>query len=126
MVMQGEEAASKAPATPRKRGRKDATNDTGCGGEVAGKDESPTKRKRASPKKPIAKVTQRPLPTSYENASPEDKMLLRMKDEENKSWADIRKAWEDLTGDKVGNSTLSGRYARIKANFVTFHDEDVS
>ena len=52
-------------------------------------------------------------------------MLLRMKDE-GKPWAEIREAWENLTGEKVGGSTLSGRYARIKANFVVFSKNDVS
>ena len=49
-----------------------------------------------------------------------------MKDGEGKGWAEIREAWEAMTGDKVGGSTLSGRYARIKANFVIFKKEDVS
>lgn len=66
------------------------------------------------------------MPTSYENASPEDKMLLRMKDDENKSWAEIRQAWEEMTGEKVGGSTLCGRYGRIKANLMDFTPEDVS
>lgn len=52
-------------------------------------------------------------------------MLLRMK-EDGKTWAEIREAWEEMTGDKVGGSTLSGRYTRIKANLVVFHQEDVS
>lgn len=121
MPTQRKETPPKAPVSPRKRGHADNAT-----GDDAGKRGSPAKKKRASPKKPVGKVTSRPLPTSYENASPEDKMLLRMKDEENKSWADIRKAWMDMTGDEVANSTLSGRYARIKANFMTFPEEDVS
>jgi hypothetical protein len=66
------------------------------------------------------------MPTSYDNASEEDKMLLRMKDEEGKGWNEIRKAWIAMTGETVGKSTLSGRYGRIKANFVVFKKEDVS
>ncbi|KLJ11352.1 hypothetical protein EMPG_13375 [Blastomyces silverae] len=116
--------------TPRKRGRKAGAKKVN-GGEGEDQDESPTKKQRtpgkggrgaASGEK--AKIGTRPLPTSYENASPEDKMLLRMKGEENKSWAEIRQAWEDVTGEKVGGSTLSTRYIRIKANFVVFTPED--
>lgn len=64
------------------------------------------------------------MPTSYESASEEDKMLLRMKDE-GKVWAEIREAWEKMTGEKVGKSTLSSRYARIKANFTVLSKDDV-
>ena len=53
-------------------------------------------------------------------------MMLRMKDDEGKGWAEIREAWTAMTGEKTGGSTLSGRYGRIKANFVTFDKEDVS
>jgi hypothetical protein len=49
-----------------------------------------------------------------------------MKDEENKPWAEIKEAWEKMTGEKVGGSTLSGRYGRIKANFVILSEGDVS
>lgn len=53
-------------------------------------------------------------------------MLLRMKDEENKPWSEIKSAWEKATGETVGGSTLSNRYQRIKANFTVFSPEDVS
>lgn len=53
-------------------------------------------------------------------------MLLRMKDEENKPWSEIKTAWEKATGETVGGSTLSNRYQRIKANFTVFSPEDVS
>ncbi|EEH11707.1 conserved hypothetical protein [Histoplasma capsulatum G186AR] len=121
----------KATTTPRKRGRKTATDKANGDGDGEGEDESPTKKQRtpakgskgaASGEK--AKVGARAMPTSYENASPEDRMLLRMKDEENKSWGEIRQAWEEMTGEKVGGSTLCGRYGRIKANFVVFTPED--
>ncbi|KAL1955244.1 hypothetical protein VTO42DRAFT_8903 [Malbranchea cinnamomea] len=123
-------AAEMSPTTPRKRGRKSAGEKIAGEAEEGANEGSPSKKKRASPKKTVAngvkpaKVGQRPLPTSYETASEEDKMLLRMKDEEGRSWAEIRQAWGKLTGDKVGNSTLSGRYARIKANFVVISDDD--
>ncbi|PGG97395.1 hypothetical protein GX51_07365 [Blastomyces parvus] len=109
--------------TPRKRGRK-AGGKKANGVEDEGGDESPTKKQRTPGKGEKAKVGARALPTSYENASPEDKMLLRMKDEEKRTWAEIRQAWENITGEKVGGSTLCIRYSRIKANFVVFTPED--
>ncbi|PGH33683.1 hypothetical protein GX50_03510 [[Emmonsia] crescens] len=122
-------AKGKTTATPRKRGRKPAADK--ANGEDEDEDESPTKKQRTPAKggKGSAsgekgKVGARPMPTSYENASPEDKMLLRMKDDENKSWAEIRQAWEEMTGEKVGGSTLCGRYGRIKANLMDFTPED--
>ncbi|OJD18313.1 hypothetical protein AJ78_01626 [Emergomyces pasteurianus Ep9510] len=122
-------ANGKTSVTPRKRGRKSAAGK--ANGADDNEDESPTKKQRtpakggkggASGEK--GKAGSRPMPTSYENASPEDRMLLRMKDDENKPWAEIRQAWEVMTGEKVGGSTLSGRYGRIKANFVVFTPED--
>ncbi|KAK2787247.1 hypothetical protein FQN52_007336 [Onygenales sp. PD_12] len=122
----------KTPATPRKRGRKPATEKATS--EDDDDEESPTKKARGGgPKEKAAKAGgsekgkkpgSRAMPTSYENASPEDRMLLRMKDEEGKPWGEIRAAWEEMTGEKVGGSTLSGRYARIKANFVVFNPDD--
>ncbi|ODH46593.1 hypothetical protein GX48_07332 [Paracoccidioides brasiliensis] len=121
----------KTTTTPRKRGRKPvAEKNTGGGNLNNDVDESPTKRQRVPAKAgrggagEKVKAGSRPMPTSLETASPEDKMLLRMKDEENKPWADIRQAWEEMTCEKVGNSSLSGRYSRIKANFVVFKKED--
>ncbi|KAK2756800.1 hypothetical protein FQN54_005246 [Arachnomyces sp. PD_36] len=123
MSLEGNDDTPGAPATPSKtpkRGRKKA--DGGADGET------PTKKKRATPAKATGgkslKVGARPMPTSWDNASPEDRMMLRMKDEEGKGWAEIREAWNAMTGESVGGSTLSGRYGRIKANFVVFRKED--
>ena len=129
--MQNVKSEGKSTVTPRKRGRKGAANNNADAPEPEEND-TPTKKKRTTPPKakPASEKTKkaemRPMPTSYETASPEDRMLLRMKDDEGKGWAEIREAWEAMTGDKVGGSTLSGRYARIKANFVVFKKEDVS
>lgn len=65
-----------------------------------------------------------PIPTSYESAGKADRMLLHMKDVEGKGWAEIKAAWEAMTGIKVGGTTLSTRYIRMKANFVVFEDDD--
>lgn len=107
--------------TPQKRGRKKVDGDADT--------ETPTKKKRTPAKaggEKGAKAGSRPMPTSYDNASEEDKMMLRMKDDEGKGWNEIREAWNAMTGETVGKSTLSGRYGRIKANFVVFRKEDVS
>lgn len=53
-------------------------------------------------------------------------MLLHMKEVELKSWSEIKTSWEAMTGTKVGNSTLSTRYLRIKAKLAGFRPEDVS
>ena len=79
-------------------------------------------RKRASAGK-IGNTV--PISTSLETASPEDKMLFKLK-EEGKSWAVIRDAWETMTGEKTKNSTLPNRYVRLKSNFMTLKEGDVS
>jgi hypothetical protein len=129
-LIQNVKSEDKPPATPRKRCRKSAANNADDAAEPE-QDDTPTKKKRTgATKAKLAgekqkKAEMRPMPTSYESASPEDRMLLRMKDVEGKGWAKIREAWEAMTGEKIGGSTLSGRYARIKANFIVFKKEDV-
>lgn len=80
--------------------------------------------KKLKPKNKKDKKTT--IPASYETASMEDRMLLHMKEVEMKSWSEIRTQWEAMTGTKVGNSTLSTRYLRIKAKLAGFKPEDVS
>ncbi|ODM14569.1 hypothetical protein SI65_10055 [Aspergillus cristatus] len=115
---QDSEFESPAPTpTPKKRFRKKnaATDpgDQGC--------ESPTKKtKTKSPKKPVGLG---PIPTSYEEASDEDKLLIRMKEVDNKPWAEIKKALEEITGTELG-AGLHVRYSRMKANFVVFEKGD--
>jgi len=50
-------------------------------------------------------------------------LLIRLKDE-NKPWAEITKALEDITGVTLG-AGLRARYARIKANLIGFEEGDV-
>ncbi|EFQ99508.1 hypothetical protein MGYG_02522 [Nannizzia gypsea CBS 118893] len=122
------EEEAKPPVTPRKRGRKAKAGDaTGAATaeEADDEGETPSKKKRATPAKGTpSKAGKRTLPNSFEEASEEDRMLLRMKDEENKPWGEIKAAWEKATGESVGGSTLSNRYQRIKANFTVFSPED--
>ncbi|KAI9696772.1 MAG: hypothetical protein M1836_005134 [Candelina mexicana] len=80
-----------------------------------------TPRKRRAPTKP--QTAGRSISTKLEDASKEDKMLISMKDN-GKSWAEIRKAWKEMTGEDTGNSTLPNRYNRLKANLASFKEED--
>jgi hypothetical protein len=52
------------------------------------------------------------MPTTYELCAEHDKMLVDMRDS-RKSWDDIRKAWEEMTGDKTAYSTLPNRYSYV-------------
>ncbi|KAI5303293.1 hypothetical protein KEM56_007701 [Ascosphaera pollenicola] len=79
----------------------------------------PTKDDDGSPKK-------KALPSSLEEVSEKDKMLLRMKDEENATWPEIREAWENMTGTKVGRSTLGIRYTRLKASLAVWDEADIA
>lgn len=109
--------------TPRRRGYKAIVKDEG---DADGNDDiSPSKKgkiTKGSPKK--AAVI--PIPISLEAAGPEDRMLLRMKEEEGRGWKEIAAAWESMTGNKVPTASLSTRYIRIKANLAVFPSEDVS
>lgn len=101
--------------TPRKRSRKKSTTD-------AYEQESPSKKtKSKSPKKAIGLG---PIPTSYHEACDGDKLLIRMKEVDNKPWAEIKKVLEEITGTNMGTG-LPTRYSRMKANFVVFEAGDV-
>ncbi|ODM14563.1 hypothetical protein SI65_10049 [Aspergillus cristatus] len=111
--------------TPRKRTRnKTTTKDSADEPESQhddGDHESPSKKaKTKSPTKRTGGLGS--IPTTYEEASEEDKLLIRLKDE-NKPWAEITKALEDITGVTLG-AGLRARYARIKANLVGFEEGD--
>ncbi|KAF9895044.1 hypothetical protein FE257_004672 [Aspergillus nanangensis] len=106
-------------ATPKKRGRpKKTTTD-----EMAESDGSPTKKSKTPTP---SKKSCGPIPTSLENATVTDRMILRMRDDEGRGWGDITKAWIDTTGINVGGSTLRMRYTTMKANFVSITNEDES
>lgn len=82
------------------------------------------KKSKKSPSKKTSVLG--PVPASYEEAGPEDRLILRMKETEGKSWNEIQKAIEEMTGGRLGGSTLRVRYTKLKANFVVFEKEDVS
>ncbi|KAH1580481.1 hypothetical protein KXW39_008769 [Aspergillus fumigatus] len=62
--------------------------------------------------------------TSPESAGLADKMVLRMRDEEGRSWSEITNVWTRMTGIKVEGSTLRKRYTAMKANFISISAED--
>lgn len=88
---------------------------------MPGDGESPQKKTRVA-----AGKKGRPIPTSYENACDEDKMLLRLKDQESKTWSEIAAAWTGMTGENTKGTTLSTRYMRIKASLAVMSQEHVS
>ena len=67
------------------------------------------------------------IPLSLDDASAEDLMLVKMK-EEGRSWLEIEEAWKNKTGElKTGRSSLCVRYCRIKANLssILLEPDDV-
>lgn len=116
---------TKTPVTPQKRSRGKKQPSTDPDAEANDNDEgSPTKRSRKSPGKKMTVLG--PVPASYEEAGPEDRMILQMKENEGKGWGEIQKAIEEVTGNKLVGSTLRVRYMKLKVNFVVFEKEDVS
>lgn len=118
----------KKPVTPKERTRAAAKKN--AAEDAAGEnDEGTTKKKvktptKASPGEKTAESGGLRIPKSLEAASDADKMLLRMRDVEGKSWAVITKAWVAATGEEVMN--VKGRYYKMKANFTEFKRGDVS
>lgn len=81
---------------------------------------TPTPTKKSKKTNPLG-----PTPASYEEANETDKLIVRLKEKEGKSWAEIKNVLETATGVSFGGSTLPVRYSRMKANFVVFDKEDV-
>lgn len=52
----------------------------------------------------------RVIPRSYEECDDADRSLIDLREKEQKTWKEIRQAWEEMTGQKTGNSTLPNRY----------------
>ncbi|KKA23717.1 hypothetical protein T310_2257 [Rasamsonia emersonii CBS 393.64] len=125
--------------TPRKRGRKKAvptntaTNPTTSAEAEEDENETELENKQTTTPSKKTKTTTRSGATtpkkeisiSYESASKEDRMLIRMREVEGKSWAEISTAWEAMTGVKTASGTLCKRYSRLRANLAVFKDEDV-
>ncbi|KAL2825265.1 hypothetical protein BDW59DRAFT_161745 [Aspergillus cavernicola] len=66
------------------------------------------------------------IPASLAAAGTEDRMILRLRDDERRAWTDITNKFMLITGITVGGSTLRMRYNTMKANFVCVSVEDVS
>lgn len=66
----------------------------------------------------------REIPTSWEVAGPEDRMVFTMR-QAGFSWASIRKAWKEMMGAETGILTLPIRYSRIKRNMDHLAEGDV-
>lgn len=79
----------------------------------------PQKKKPTKPSTPG-----KAIPRSYDECGPADRQLLDMRDS-GSSWPEIRTAWEALTGEKTGASTLPNRYVRLKSNFTVVQEEDL-
>lgn len=110
--------------TPRKRGRgkpPKANPDNNASDQAP---DTPSKKTKASPSKRSNPLG--PIPATYEEASAEDKLIIRLKEVEGKAWSEIKKVLEEVTGATLGGSTLQVRYTRMKANFVVFETDDVS
>lgn len=115
------EASQSQTTTPRRRGHKIVIKDEG---DADGNDDTSPSKKAKTTKGSPKKAAVIPIPTSLEAAGPEDRMLLRMKEEEGCSWKEIAAAWESMAGNKVPTASLSTRYIRIKANLAVFPGED--
>nr|XP_043139616.1 uncharacterized protein ACHE_60980S [Aspergillus chevalieri]BCR91094.1 hypothetical protein ACHE_60980S [Aspergillus chevalieri] len=102
-------------STPKKRIRENTQT-------TMDENESPTKKSKA--KAPGKKAGLGPIPTSYDEASEEDKLIIKMREKDGQGWSDIRKVIEEITGVKFGGSSLPSRYGRMKANFTVFEKED--
>lgn len=107
--------AAYAPITPKSNGTGEGPID---GNTVI----TPTvrKRKRSVPTSAPAIA----ISTSLDTVTPEDKMLLKMRDD-GENWSAIRAAWKDMTGIQPGASTLPNRYNRLKANLTVLKEGDV-
>ncbi len=78
-------------------------------------------RQRAAAK---SHISTRDISRSWRTAKPEDKMLMKMK-LRGCGWLEIRKAWEELTGEWPAASTLPNRYKRVKDNLTRLKSGDV-
>ncbi|PYI09884.1 hypothetical protein BO78DRAFT_404759 [Aspergillus sclerotiicarbonarius CBS 121057] len=92
----------------------------------------PEEAENATPSKAVPKSSSTtpkktklpPIPTSFEAATISDKLILRLRDEEQRGWDEINKQWMALMGITVGKTTLRMRYTTMKSNFVEMDGED--
>ncbi|KAK5703564.1 hypothetical protein LTS12_028319 [Elasticomyces elasticus] len=105
------------PATPQKRINQQAS-------DTEDNDTPSKKAKTGTPSNRAGLFG--PIPLSYEEAGPEDKKILQMRDSEGRGWTDICEVIEWITGVKIRTTSLRNRYNKMKSNFVVFEDKDVA
>jgi hypothetical protein len=115
--------------TPTKRSRIDKSNASSSTPPPTSAKKAPT---TATPRSAIHAATVAsmktirgiPIPTSKEEASPADLMLLKRRDE-GMSWREITAEWNQMTSQNLGNSTLPNRYIRMMAMWSVWKEGDV-
>lgn len=65
------------------------------------------------------------MPISWEEAGPEDRMLMTRRDNGD-DWANIRNRWKEMTSLDTVASTLLTKYNRLEASMTILEDSDVS
>ncbi|KAL4784065.1 hypothetical protein BJX76DRAFT_357395 [Aspergillus varians] len=112
-------AASNSTTTPTKksRKRKDTTSPGDaepCTPGTGTKNGEETPTRAALPR----------IPTSLSEAGMQDKLILKLRDDDNLPWSKVTKQFESITETSVGASTLRMRYTTMKANFTGISEED--
>lgn len=106
--------------TPRKRTKKQATDSDALG------DDNGTPPKKGKTGTPAGKLTLLgPVSSSYDDACAEDRKIIHMRDVEGRNFSEIKEVIEEITGAKMGASTVKNRYYKLKSNFVVFEEKDV-
>ncbi|KAI5303294.1 hypothetical protein KEM56_007702 [Ascosphaera pollenicola] len=96
-------------SSPKKRQRHKTANDS---------TDSPSKKKPMTP-------SRKTVPACLADASEADKMLLRMKDVDGKSWGEISQAWNQMTGESSKADMVRMRYKRMKTIFAVVDEADI-
>jgi len=82
----------------------------------------------STPAKKAKKIaaTGTPISTSKATLSSEDKLLIKFKDEEGKTWNEITKFFSDLNGKTYEGSTFRKRYQKLKENLTSVTEDDLA
>ncbi|KAI4250951.1 MAG: hypothetical protein LQ352_005161 [Teloschistes flavicans] len=119
--------AAPEPKTPKKGGRatkaKTPAEPKTPKNTKAVKEPKSAERKRATPGKVADKV---PLPTDWTHASGADKMLVKMKEEDGKSWNDIRDTWFTMTGQETAGITDMPNSKRLQVIMMQLQEGELS
>jgi hypothetical protein len=95
---------------------------------------TPSKRRRtanadgpSTPSKKAKKSSGQPTPISTSKAtlSSEDRLLIKLKDEDGKTWSDITEFFSELNGKTYDGSTFRKRYQRLKENLTDVAEDDL-